>query len=714
MTDQTSQNLQDPERSLLGDSTENLETTAQKGVITETVENVKEIHETLPNIESEPLEKLTEESVKEEIFIEEAGINDNPENSSLNEESVRETELKADDLDFQSVNPELDKNDTTFDSLNMDMDDSEIEEIGNEEIIDFSTLTNEEILDKLRYLIHETNIEESRKDIESLRNQYYKNQKIQFEQIKKELKEKAGDDVEIEMPKDPNEDYLKELMNDFRKKRAEFIQKQEEEKNNNLKLKLEIIEKIKGLANSEESLNKTFSEFKALQKQWLEIGPVPNSEATGLWKNYQLQIERFYDLVKINNELRDLDFKKNLEQKIELCEKAEELLLEPDVVIAYKKLQELHNLWKELGPVPAEKREEIWDRFSTISKKIRQSYQEHFEKLKEERNANYEQKLLLCEKVESLISENIPQNGKEWTEVSDQIIELQKIWKTIGMVPNNVNNEVYERFRSACNKFFDSKKEFFNVINNELSTNLQKKIELCVNAELIQNNTDWKKTTEMFLDLQKRWKEIGPVPKKNSEQVWKRFRAACDHFFNAKSNYFANIENEQQENLKKKEELIAEILGYVPVENQNENIEKIKSFQTRWTEIGYVANSEKDRLYNDYRKSINSIYEKINLNRNSIETSNFSNRVENIKESGSTYALDKERNKILQRIKDLNAEINQIENNMGFFASGSDNIIKEFNKKIEKAKEEINLLKEKKKIIDLAERELKQKENTNE
>jgi hypothetical protein len=579
---------------------------------------------------------------------------------------------------------------------------------------DFSGLNNDDIIEKLRFLIHETNVEESRKAIESLKNQFYKNLKNEQDRLKAEIKENTGDDIEVELPKDAREEYLKELMADYRKKKAELNQLLEAEKLNNLKLKEEIIEKIKGLANSENPLNKTFAEFKSLQQEWLTIGPVPNAEANNLWKSYQLQIERFYDLVKINNELRDLDFKRNLEQKVELCEKAEELLLMTDVVAAYKQLQEYHDLWKELGPVPTDKREEIWDRFSITSKKIRQNYQDHFEKLKEERNANYEQKVILCEKAESILNDVTPSNGKEWTDLSDQILELQKIWKTIGMVPSNVNNEIYERFRAACNKFFDAKKEFFGAINDELSTNLQKKIELCVHAESIKDSNEWKKTTEIFLDLQKKWKEIGAVPKKNSDQVWKRFRAACDHFFNAKSAFYSNIDSEQKENLKKKEDLIAEVKAFVPTDNQNDNISKVKEFQTRWTEIGFVASSQKDRLYAEFRGAVNDIFNKLNLNRNSLELSNFNSKVESMKDSGSANGLAKERSRVLQRIQELNSEILQIENNMGFFSSGSESIIRDFKKKIEKAQEEIKTLKEKKKSIDLAERELKKKEENNE
>jgi hypothetical protein len=579
---------------------------------------------------------------------------------------------------------------------------------------DYSMLSKDEILEKLRFLIHETNIEDTRKEIDTLKNQYYKSIRAEHDKLRLELKGTAGEDSELDMPKDPTEDYLKELMADYKKKKQEVFEKQEEEKVKNLKLKEAIIEKIKGLANSEESLNKTFAEFKALQQQWLKIGPVPNTEAGNLWKSYQLQIERFYDLVKINNELRDLDFKRNLEQKIELCEKSEELLLETEIVAAYKKLQEYHELWKELGPVPSDKREEIWDRFSTTSRKIRQSYQDHFEKIKEERNVNYEQKIILCEKAESILSENDPQNGKEWTSLSEQVLELQKIWKTIGMVPSTVNAEIYERFRGACNKFFEAKKEFFGTINNELMTNLQKKTEICATAELSKDSTDWKKSTELFLDLQKKWKEIGPVPKKNSDQIWKRFRAACDHFFNAKSSFYSNIDTEQKENLKKKEDLILELKSFVPSENQADNIEKVKEFQNRWTEIGFVASSQKDRLYSEFRGSINDIYGKLKLNRNSIELSNFNSKVETMKETGSADNISRERSRVLQRIQELNSEILQIENNMGFFSTGSESIIKDFQKKIERAQDEIKTLKDKKKSLDLAERELKKKENENE
>lgn len=626
-------------------------------------------------------------------------------------DEVVSTETQSDNIAKVDVPEAVEKTeDDIFSEIVAETEDDEETIDDDDHSVDISNLSKDEILSKLKILINETNIEDSKKEIESLKSLYYKTQKAEYDKIKEELKAQAGDEVSFEMPKDPTEDYLKELLADYKIKKAEYAQSLEIEKEKNLERKNEIIEKIKVLANSEESLNKTFAEFKNLQQEWLTIGPVPASETTALWRSYQLQIERFYDFVKINKELRDLDFKKNLEQKVELCEKAEELLLEPDAVSSYKNLQELHNLWKELGPVPADKREEIWDRFSLASKKIRQSYQDHFEKQKEERELNYQQKLILCQKAEEIADAESPESGKNWTELTEKVLELQKVWKTIGMVPKEVNTEVYERFRAACNRFFNAKKEFFEVVNEELNTNYQKKLELCVSAESLQDSTDWKKTTKLFLDLQKEWKTIGPTPRKNSDQIWKRFRAACDKFFNNKSEFFSNIEKEHKENLEKKEALIKEIQEFKPLENQSENINKIKELQARWTEIGFVANSQKDRLYAEYRAAINSIYEKLNLNKSALEVSNFNSKVEVLKETGEMGALQSERNRILRRIQELNTEINQYENNMGFFSSGSESILKDFEKKINKAKDEIKTLKEKKKSIDLAEREIKNKD----
>lgn len=665
----------------------------------EEIKNLGELNENGLNLDENQASNTNEVS---EI------INEMPEEQKNSEVEKVESIENRYEIFEEIASEEIEEEDVSEDILESD---ENLDSKGN---IEYKDLSKEEILEKLRYFIHETNIQENKKQIEDLKIQYYKVRKSEHQKQLEELRATAGEDATLEMPKDSTEEYLKELMNDYKKKKAEYNRQQEEIKLENLRKKEEIIEKIKTLANSEESMNKTFAELKRLQKEWKEIGPVPANKATEVYKNYELQIERFYDFVKISNELRDLDLKKNLEQKIELCEKAEELLLQSDIVESYKKLQEYHDLWKELGPVPADKREEIWERFTLASKKIRQAYQEHFEKIKEEKEANYKQKLALCEKVEEILEQN-PQTSKEWKELSEKIEELQKIWRTIGRVPQNVNTEVYERFRSACSKFFEAKKEFFAEINNELNENLQKKLDICVNAEMLKDRTDWKRTTEKFLELQKQWKEICPVPKKHSDQIWKRFRAACDHFFNAKAEYYKNIDAELQNNIAKKEALIQEVKNFVLSENHAENVAKIKEFQNRWSEIGVVPAQDKDRLYNEFKTAINNIFEQLNLNRDSLEISNFKSRIDLLKETNQIHAIEKERQKIQKRIQELNSDIIQIETNLGFFSSGSEQILKEFNRKIEKAKEEIKLLKEKKKILDIAERELKtNNENNNE
>ncbi|MCF0205813.1 MAG: DUF349 domain-containing protein [Bacteroidales bacterium] len=577
---------------------------------------------------------------------------------------------------------------------------------------EFENLTKDEILDKMRFFIHESEKEDCKKEIDALRKLYRQRQKEERDEIKRQLRADAeGEDVKIELPKDPTEDYFNELNDDYNKKRAEALRRQEEEKMKNYEAKLAIIEQIKQLG-SKESATQSYNELKELQEKFKEIGPVPNDKNKELWETYQMHVGNFFELLRINRELRELDYRKNLDQKNILCEKMEELLLEPSIVTAYRKSIELFKEWKEIGPVPKDKSDEIWERFNESKSKIYNNYQEFSSKQKEEREANYEQKVILCEKIEAMVAEEaLPTTGKDWIAVSQKVLELQAIWKTIGMVPSTVNNEIFQRFRASCNKFFDKKKEFFDNVSSNLEENLRRKTELCETAESLQESTDWKKTTEIFYDLQKQWKEIGPAPKKYSDQIWGRFRAACNKFFDAKSRYYSNIEAEHQMNLDKKENLITEVKAFVPSDNQADNIEKIKAFRTRWSEIGYVASSERDRLYNEFKAAIDKIFETINLNHKDVEMTSFATQLELLKESGEVTALQKERANIVKRMQDLTAEMAQIENNLGFFSSGSESIVREFNRKIEKIKNEISVLKDKKKAIDIAERELKGQPN---
>ena len=651
-----------------------------------------ELLNTENSIENENIEAQVVSEVEQNAQATEANVEEAAQENNAVEETVEQAiENIAESEPVQDVEEETVQN-----------------EVSEE---DFASLNKEEILEKIRYYVHDSEKEDCKKEIDILRKLYYDRQREDHEAIKRELREKAGEGVEIEMPKDPTEDYFRELMEDYRKQREERLRRQEEIKEKNYEQKLAIIEKIKQLGNSE-SVSQSYNDFKALQKEWMEIGQVPAEKHKELWENYQMHVSNYYNLLKINRELRELDFKKNLEQKIALCERMEELLLEPNVLTAYRKSIELFNEWKEVGPVPNDKREEIWDRFNEVRTKIYNNFHEHNEKQKAEREQNYEQKVLLCERIEAMVADDaLPTSGKDWLVASQKVLELQALWKTIGMVPTAVNTEIFERFRSSCNKFFDRKKEYFDRMNSDLEENLRKKTELCVTAESLQDSTDWKKTTEMFYDLQKKWKEIGPAPKKHSEQIWGRFRAACNKFFDAKSQFYSNIEAEHQMNREKKENLISEVKAYVPVEDQAQNIEKIKEFRTRWNEIGYVASADKDRLYKEFKEAVDKIFTTINLNRNDLELSTYTSQVELMKEAGETTALQKERSAIVRRIQDLTVEIAQIENNLGFFSSGSDSIVHEFKKKIEKIKNEISVLKEKKKAIDLAERELKGTDN---
>lgn len=627
----------------------------------------------------------SEESANDLITDENKGSEDSLEKQTIEDAPKNEKEGKASEQDAFEF--EKDEYDTDIDQE------------------DFSELSKEQLLDKLREIIEQRPIESIKSDVDAIKAIFYKIIKSERSKIKQELIE-GGAVGEIDIPRDPAEDYLKELLTDYKNKKQEYQQNQEKEKFDNLRKKEEIIEKIKILANGEESLNKTFSEFKELQKQWNDIGQVPASETNKLWNNYQLQIENFYNFIKINKELRDLDLKKNLENKVELCEKAEDLLLETDVKKAYNVLQEYHELWKEIGPVEISKKDEIWERFSNATKKIRTAYQDYFIELREERKNNLKQKEALCEKVEEIVNNKNPESRKEWVNQTNEILEIQKLWKSIGMVPKEFNEEIYQRFRGACNRFFEEKKEFFATINQELKENLQAKLDICVQAEGLQESTDWKKTSELFFDLQKKWKEIGAVPQKQSDVVWKRFRAACDKFFNAKDEFFKKVGEEQTENSKKKKEIIETLNSFNPAEDQTENIKKIKEIQSEWTAIGLVPFKEKDKLQKAYREALDNLYKKLNLSKKHLDSHNYKARIDNLKSGDETKQLSFEKSKIVQKIKAINEDITLWENNMTFFAGDTKGLLEDFKNKVEKAKEEIDVLKNRKKMIDLALREI--------
>ncbi|HKJ43159.1 MAG TPA: DUF349 domain-containing protein [Sunxiuqinia sp.] len=576
------------------------------------------------------------------------------------------------------------------------------EEAPTPEPVDYAGLNEVELINALRDLLTNHADEDIKADIDSIKVNFYKKHHALVEEEKKKFLEDGGAEEDFESSDTIYEEDLRELLKDFRQLRSKHHRQLEDEKEENLQRKYEIIEDIKNLVNRKESINKTFQEFRDLQQEWREIGPVPQSKLKDLWETYHHHVENFYDYIKINRELRDLDLKKNMEAKINLCEKAEELLVEPSVIKAFNILQKYHEQWREIGPVPRDKKEELWERFKAATSKINKKHQEYFENRKKEQKKNLEAKTVLCEKAEEIANLEID-NHKEWDKKSHELIELQKVWRTIGFAPKRDNNRIYERFRSACDKFFDAKREFY-AQNKELQmNNLQIKTDLCVQAEALKDSEDWKKTTEEFIRIQKKWKEIGPVPRKYSDSIWKRFRAACDFFFENKSKHFHHVDEEQVENLKLKKALIEEVKNYKLTKDEDADLQQIKEFQRRWTDIGHVPYRDKDKVQNEFRNAINIHFDGLKIDDQQRNLLKFKTKVVNL--SGTARGNNKmrfERDKYVSKLKQMESDLILLNNNIGFFANtkNAESLIEDVNKKIEDTKEKIEFLKEKISIID--------------
>ncbi|MFP4690719.1 MAG: DUF349 domain-containing protein [Bacteroidales bacterium] len=500
---------------------------------------------------------------------------------------------------------------------------------------------------------------------------------------------------------DPQTERFNAAFSVYKEKKALYDQALEKEMQENLQVKEHILDELRTLIDSEEELKRTYDHFHELQDRWRSAGPVPRSAKGTLWNNYHFLVEKFFDKVNINKELKDLDLKKNLEVKTGLCEKAEELLLESSITKSFQQLQKLHEAWKETGPVPKDKKDEIWDRFKAATDKLNKRRQEHYEKLKEEQNKNYAAKLVLCEKAEQL-SAHLPETPRQWQEKTEEINELFKFWKTIGFAPKKVNNEIWNRFRTALDTFFSAKKEFFRRFKDQQKDNYNQKLNLCLQAEALKDSEDWKATTEELIRLQKEWKKVGPVPAKFSDKIWKRFRKACDHFFNRKSEHFANIGEKQDENLKNKQELIEKVKNHSYSDDNKENLETLKEFQRQWMAIGHVPIKQKDKIQGEFRKAVDHQFDVLNISKKAKSTLGFRTKIENLKNApNADNVIYKERNYLAGKIKSLESDIQVLENNIGFFASSkkADVLKAEFEEKIEKARNEIDVLKEKMKIL---------------
>ena len=586
--------------------------------------------------------------------------------------------------------------------VNLDImtdDDDENEEVETD--YDFSNCNKLELIEILEETVQDADVVKIKDKVVALKSNFLR---ICKEERDKEMEQfilDGGDAESYEHVEDPLEIRFKAAFGIFRNNKLKYNEALEEQKVVNLQQKSAILEELKQLINSEETLKKTYDEFRNLQDRWKEIGQVPATEITNLWNNYHFLVEKFYDKVKINRELRDLDLKKNLEAKIELCEKTEELLLEKSVTKAFKLLQKYHDEWKEIGPVPQEKKDEIWERFKNTTDKINQVRREHYSKIQEEQQGNYDAKAAICEKIEELLNDSINSIGA-WQKKSNDVNELFKVWKTIGPAQKKLNDEIWARFKGSMDAFFSNKKEFFSRLKEQQLENYNRKLQLCVEAEALADSKEWKKATDRIKKLQEEWKKIGPVPKRHSDKIWKRFRSACDTFFTSKSEHFSGIKGVEEENLRLKRELLERIKAYEIKKERSENMEAIKAFQREWMAIGYVPMKYKDATQDEYRKSIDALFDKMKLNENEISTAQYRNMVEGMKDDPeSRDKVRKERNILTNKITKLREEISVLENNIGFFSGSKQSEIMraEYEKKINRAKNDVKVLEAKLKIL---------------
>ena len=592
----------------------------------------------------------------------------------------------------------LPKDEEQEEELDLANDNMETEE---EVDFDFSSLNKLQLVELLEETVQDNEIVKIKDKVTAI--------KVNFLRLNKEDRDReleqfildGGDAESYEHTDDPLEVRFKAAFNIYKNNKAKYNELLEQQKLENLKQKNAILEELKQLIYSEETLKKTYDDFRALQDKWKEIGQVPANEISNIWNSYHFLVEKFYDKVKINRELRDLDLRKNLEAKIALCENAEELLLEKSLTKSFKLLQKYHDEWKEIGPVPQEKRDEIWERFKSTTDKINQIRRDHYAKIEEEQKANYDAKVAICEKMEEIVNE--PVNSiNAYQKKSNEVNELFKLWKQVGPIHKKQSDEIWNRFKGSMNSFFDSKKEFFSKLKVQQMENYNKKLQICVEVENLVDSTEWKKTTDYIKKLQEEWKNIGPVPKRHSDKIWKRFRTACDAFFKNKSEHFSSIKGKEDDNLKAKQQVIENIKAYELKKDRNENMEAIRGFQREWMSIGHVPMKMKDALQKEYRDLIDGLFDKMRANDNELSTTEFRNMVNGMKDDpGSRDKIRRERINLQSKIQKLRDEIATLENNIGFFAASkqSDLLKAEYEKKIAKIKNDVKVLEAKMKII---------------
>ena len=537
-------------------------------------------------------------------------------------------------------------------------------------------------------------------ELNLLKQLFYKFHNAEVQEAFRAFVEAGGEEDKFMPQIDPAEPAFREAMQVIRERRAAIQEAQEKQKQENLKRKLEILDRIQQLASTPEEANQNFDEFKALQAEWKEIKAVPAERATELWKNYQLYVEQFYDLLKLGHELRDYDFRKNLEIKTRLIEQAEALANNPDILQAFNQLQTLHQEWKETGPVAKEIRDVVWEKFKEASTVINRKHQAHFEAIKAREEENLARKTALCEQLEAIETDGL-KTFADWDAVTQKIKELQTEWKTLGFAPQKMNTAIFERFRKSCDAFFEKKTAFFHDLKEELSANLAKKKALVEKAESLRESTDWRSTGDVLINLQKQWKEIGTVPRKYSEELWKRFTAACDQFFEARQAATADVRSEEKANKEQKLGIIDQLKQLAETEGENV-IQQVKELQQKWSEVGHVPFRDKEKLYKEYRELCDKIYDAYGVSQAKRRLNNFrKNLAEKVENAGSS--LGSERQKMQRAYERMLAEIKTYENNIGFLNAGSkkgNSLVDAMNKKVEKLRSELDLLAQKIKAVD--------------
>ena len=559
--------------------------------------------------------------------------------------------------------------------------------------------TKEEVLERVKEIAHSEEVP-AKDEVDQLKTTFYKLLFTERDAQQKAYLEAGGDPETYQVLPDETEEQFKAEWGIIKEKRAKAFLKQEEEKQENLKKKLEIIEQLKAMATSPDEANKSYNEFKALQQAWKEIKAVPAEKANELWRNYQLYVEQYYDLLNLNREAREYDFKKNLELKTKLCEAAEKLAEEADVISAFHQLQELHQQYREIGPVAKELREQVWARFKAASTVINKKHQQHFEGLRAKEEENLARKTALCEKVEAIAQEE-NKGASDWEKHTKQIIEIQNEWKTIGFAPQKMNVKIFERFRATCDDFFGRKAEFFKALKSRFAENTKRKRELVEKAKALAESTEWKSTSDKLINLQKEWKTIGMVPKKVGDQLWNEFITACNHFFEARNAANAGTRSSEHQNLSQKRDIIAQLRALL--DNAADNVqETVQQLMNQYNQIGHVPFKEKDKLYKEYHDVLDAIYKQLNISVSRQRLDNFKHSIKNMAKQGEEL-LDNERSRLMRRYEQLKSEITTYENNLGFLNVSSkkgNSLIDDMNKKVDKLKDDLELVRQKIKAID--------------